>query len=139
MKKILVLFSLIMIFNLQNIMAEGEITVESMSPVVVKTSPQAGQISVDSSLTEISITFSKDMLTENMWSWVMITKETFPVASGDIHYLDDKRTCVMPVKLEPGKTYAIWINTNKNNAFRDVSNHPAVPYLLTFSTLTPTK
>jgi len=135
MKKVIILFFLSLTLSLNGLMAEEDITVENMQPVVVKTSPQAGEVSINSTLAEITVTFSKDMMTENMWSWVMITKDTFPVTRGDIKYLDDKRTCVMPVTLEPGITYAIWINTNKHNAFRDVGNRPAVPYLLTFSTL----
>jgi len=30
--------------------------------------------------------------------------------AGEIHYLADKRTCVMPVKLESGKTYVLWFS-----------------------------
>jgi RNA polymerase sigma-70 factor (ECF subfamily) len=74
------------------------------------------------------------MMTEKMWSWVRISKEHFPKANGPIRYLPDKRTCVMPVKLQPAKVYAVWINAGKFNAFRDTDNHPAVPYLLVFQT-----
>ncbi len=41
---------------------------------------------------------------------------------------------MLPVKLEPGKTYRIWINSQKNTGFRDVTNTPAVPFLLVFQT-----
>jgi TPR repeat protein len=34
----------------------------------------------------------------------------------------------------PGKTYAIWFNSKKFNAFRDTDNNPAIPYLLVFQT-----
>lgn len=85
-----------------------EISVKSQPPSVVKTVPQAGDTAVDPALKEIQVTFSKDMITERMWSFCQISKETFPKNGGQIHYLDDKRTCVMPVKLEPGKTYVIW-------------------------------
>ncbi len=83
---------------------------------------------------EISVTFSKDMMTEDMWSWVIAAKDTFPPIARDIHYLKDKRTCVLPVKLDPRKTYAMWLNSQKYNAFRDTDNNPAVPYLLVFQT-----
>jgi RNA polymerase sigma-70 factor (ECF subfamily) len=116
------------------IQGEKKITVQSMPPVVVKTSPHAGDIAVDPSLKEIRVTFSKEMMTKDMWSWVMISKEAFPQSVGEIRYLDDKRTCVAPVRLEPGKTYAIWFNSADNNAFRDKNNSPAVPYLLVFQT-----
>lgn len=40
----------------------------------------------------------------------------------------------MPVKLEPGKTYAIWVNSEKLGNFMDADGHSAVPYLLVFMT-----
>ncbi len=111
------------------------ISVKSVPPVVVKTVPRAGDATVDPDLKEIRVTFSKDMMSDRMWSWVKISNETFPMISGKIEYLDDKRTCVAPVKLEPGRTYAIWLNSENFNAFRDLDNNPAVPYLLTFHTI----
>jgi len=112
----------------------GNITVRSMPPVVVKTVPQSGDTEVDPGLTEMRATFSKDMMTDRMWSWVRISRESFPKTTGNVHYLADKRTCVLPVKLEPGKTYVVWINSERFNSFRDAENHPAVPYLLVFET-----
>ena len=54
---------------------------------------------------------------------------------GKPKYLADKRTCVLPVKLEPGKTYAIWVNSgDKFTNFKDAGGRTAVPYLLTFKT-----
>ena len=112
-----------------------EISVKSMPPSVIKTVPQAGDTRVDPHLKEVSVTFSKDMMTKEMWSWCSRSGETFPeIDKTKIRYLKDKRTCVLPVKLKPGKTYVIWINSQKYNAFRDRENNPAVPYLLVFQT-----
>ncbi|MBI5396267.1 MAG: Ig-like domain-containing protein [Verrucomicrobia bacterium] len=111
------------------------ITVQAMPPSVMKTVPHAGDTAVDPALKEISVTFSKDMKTERMWAICQISNETFPEkGAGDIHYLADKRTCVFPVKLQPGKTYVLWFNRGKFNSFRDTDNNPAVPYLLVFQT-----
>lgn len=111
------------------------ITVKSMSPSVVKTVPQAGDTAVDPSLEEVSVTFSKDMMTEEMWSWCSQSPQTFPeIDKTKIRYLKDKRTCVLPVKLQPGKTYVIWINSEKFNYFKDTEKNSAVPYLLVFQT-----
>ena len=112
-----------------------KITVKIMPPSVVKTVPRAGDTKVDPALKEIAVTFSKDMMTKNMWAWCSQSPETFPKAGKNIRYLKDKRTCVLPVKLEPGKTYVIWINTGKFNSFRDTENNPSVPYLLVFQTM----
>ncbi len=116
------------------VQAENKITVKSMPPVVVKTFPQAGDTAVEPSIKEISVTFSKDMMTEDMWSLVMVSKEFFPSISGEVKYLKDKKTCVVPVNLEPGKTYVIWFNSEKYDAFRDTGNNQTVPYLLVFQT-----
>ena len=40
----------------------------------------------------------------------------------------------MPVRLEPGKGYVIWVNSPKYNNFKDTSHQSAVPYLLVFET-----
>ncbi|HEY8746597.1 MAG TPA: hypothetical protein VIM11_01390, partial [Tepidisphaeraceae bacterium] len=88
---------------------------------------------VDAALTEIRVTFSKDMH-DNSWSWTTLSKETFPDASGKPRYLPDKRTCVLTVHLKPATTYAIWVNSPKFGNFKDAEGHSAVPYLLVFKT-----
>lgn len=112
------------------------VTVESMPPSVVKTVPACGDTSVPATTQQIKVTFSKDMMTKQMWSWCMQSRDSFPEITNpkEIKYLQDKRTCVLPVNLKPGKTYAIWINTQNQNAFRDTSGKSAVPYLLVFKT-----
>lgn len=111
-----------------------EISVRSLPPSVIKTVPPAGATDVDPALKELSFTFSKDMM-NGSWSACQISDETFP-ASGDgkMHYLPDKRTCVMPVKLEAGKTYVIWLNRGQFQNFRDTQRNSSVPYLLVFQT-----
>jgi len=108
-------------------------SVETMPPVVVKTVPEAGDTKVDPSTSEIRVTFSKAM-TDKSWSWSQISNETFPANAGKPHYLKGGKTCVLPVKLEPGKTYVIWVNSQKFRGFRDKAGQPAVPYLLVFET-----
>lgn len=112
-----------------------KITVKTMPPSVVKTVPQAGNMEVDPLLKEITVTFSKDMMTEKMWSWCSQSPESFPEINKDnIRYLKDKRTCVLPVKLQAGKTYVIWINSRNFKNFKDTENNSAIAYLLVFKT-----
>src|SRR5438477_2099016 len=110
-----------------------EITLDAARPVVVKSSPEAGADGVDSAITQISVTFSKNMQ-GGSWSWCILTKETYPGTTETPKYLEDKRTCVLPVKLQPGKTYAVWINSDKFHDFKDTKGQLAVPYLLVFKT-----
>jgi hypothetical protein len=114
---------------------EREFSVATLPAVVVKTVPQAGDIKVDPNITEIRVTYSKRML-DKSWSWGQISNETMPPTTGDPRYLPDGKTCVLPVKLEPGRTYVLQLNslTGKFANFKDRKQQPAVPYLLVFQT-----
>lgn len=68
------------------------------------------------------------------WSWVQLDDETFPKMTGEPHFLNDDRTCVLPVKLEPGRVYATWINVDAFTNFQDGDGQPSLPYLLIFET-----
>jgi hypothetical protein len=108
-------------------------TVASAPPVVVKTIPEAGSEGVDPATSEIRVTFSK-LMTGGGWSWNKVTDATFPKLTGEPRYEKDRRTCVLPVKLEPGQTYGVWVNSPAAQNFRDAGGRSAVPYLLVFST-----
>jgi len=110
-----------------------DLTVETAQPVIVKTLPQAGAADIDAKTTEIQVTFSKEMM-DKSWSWSQLSDESFPKIIGKPKYLRDKRRCVVTVKLEPGKTYTIWLNSEKFHEFKDADGRPAVPYLLVFKT-----
>jgi Bacterial Ig-like domain len=107
--------------------------VDAIAPVVVKTVPEAGSKEVPAGDLEIKVTFSKEM-TDQSWSWCAAWQNSEAKSVGQPHYEADHKTCVLKVKLEPGKTYGWWINSQKYQAFRDTQNRPAVPYLLTFKT-----
>jgi RNA polymerase sigma-70 factor (ECF subfamily) len=113
---------------------EEGVSVRTLPPVVVRTVPAAGETAVSAKDTkEIRVTFSKKM-TDGSWSWSQLSAETFPTVAGKVRYEKDGRTCVLPVKLKPGKTYAIWVNSERFDNFKDADGRPAVPYLLAFQT-----
>jgi RNA polymerase sigma-70 factor (ECF subfamily) len=112
---------------------ENALSLANVPPVVVKTVPEAGAADVDPSTTEIKITYSKPMHDQS-WSWSTASEESFPKINGKPHYDADHRTCVAPVRLEPGHTYAVWLNSEKFGGFRDADGRKAVPYLLVFQT-----
>jgi RNA polymerase sigma-70 factor (ECF subfamily) len=111
----------------------AQVSLESAPPVMVKTVPVAGATNIDPGLTEIRVTYSKAMQ-DGSWSWSTWGEENFPETTGKPRYLADGRTCVLPVKLQAGKFYATWLNSDKFHNFKDANGRPAVPYLLTFFT-----
>ena len=108
-----------------------KLSLKMVAPVVVKTVPEAGSTGVDPATTEIHVTFSKPMQ-DGSWSWV--GKEYLPEIVGQPRYLADGRTCVLTVKLEAGRTYAIGINSQSHGNFKDRQGRAAMPYLLAFET-----
>ena len=107
--------------------------IESMPPVIVKTLPVSGAKDVTPGPAEIKVTFSKEMA-DNSWSWSSAWQGSTPETRGKPGYEADRKTCVLQVKLEPNKTYAYWLNSEKFKNFKDQQGHPAVPYLLVFQT-----
>ena len=104
-----------------------------LPPVVINIEPKVGARDVDPGLREIRVTFSKKMR-DKSWSWTEGNVYSVPKLDGTIHYEYDQRTCVMPVKVEPDKTYVLGINSERFRNFKDIDGHPALPYLLVFHT-----
>ncbi len=73
-------------------------------------------------------------MADSSWSWSTAWKDSTPQSAGAPKYLADKRTCVLPVKLESGKVYGYWLNSEKFRNFKDDGGRPAMPYLLMFKT-----
>jgi hypothetical protein len=107
--------------------------VDSVAPVVVKTFPEAGSKDVAPGMVEIKVKFSKEMM-DGSWSWASAWQDSTPEGNDKPKYDADHKTCVLKVKLEPGKTYGYWINSQKFGNFKDRDGRRAVPYLLVFKT-----
>lgn len=108
-----------------------KMSVAALPPVVVKTVPQSGDTKVDPSINEIKGTFSKKMTIGQNYSWAGADESW---VKGKPRWLADGKTCVLPVKLEPGKTYVVWLNSPSFRNFKDSRGQSAVPYLLVFET-----
>ena len=108
-------------------------SIDPMPPVVVKTVPESGGKDVAPGEMEIKVTFSKEMM-DHSWSWATAWKDSQPEFLGKPHYESDHKTCVVKVKLEPGKTYGFWFISQNFHNFKDAQGHSAVPYLLVFQT-----
>ena len=105
----------------------------AVPPVVIATVPQSGVANVDPALSELRVTFSKSMQDSN-WAWAKWGEDNFPEMTAQPRFLAGGRTCALPVRLQPGKTYAIWLNSESQHDFRDAEGRSAVPYLLIFET-----
>jgi serine/threonine protein kinase len=108
-------------------------TVDTNPPVIVQTYPPSGVSGVAPGVVEIRVKFSKDMADQS-WSWSSAWTNSTPASLEPPHYESDHRTCVLKVKLEPGHTYAYWLNSDNFQNFKDTEDYAAVPYLLIFET-----
>src|ERR1022692_2902574 len=113
--------------------SDADQTVAGLPPVVVETQPVSGARDVEPGVAEIRVRFSKEM-EDGSWSWSTAWQDSAPESIGQPRYESDRRTCVNKVKLEPGRTYAYWLNSENFHNFKDAADRPAIPYLLIFQT-----
>ncbi len=132
--KIYGLYGVLGVAGLIHATGDSPPSVKTFPPVVVKTVPAAGDLQVDATTTkEIRVTFSKQMAGKS-WSWADLGEATKLPVVGEPRYDADGKTCVVSVDLKPGRTYAVWINSERFKNFKDAEGNPAVPYLLVFET-----
>jgi len=102
------------------------------APKIILTKPTDGAMDIDSSLTEITVTFDQDM--SEGFSWTGGGPE-FPASpEGKKAEWRGKRTCVLPVKLESAHHYRVGINSPSFRNFRSAAGDPAEPSSLSFTT-----
>lgn len=102
-------------------------------PVVVKTEPQSGSADVNPEIGELKVRFSQ-LMDENCREIFSATGARLPFLTGPASLSFDGCTIVMPVSLQPGTVYAVWINGGVSQAFRNINGYSAAPYLLIFET-----
>jgi RNA polymerase sigma-70 factor (ECF subfamily) len=117
--------------------APQENAASPMPAWIVATSPAIGATDVDPKLTEITITFDRDMGAGMSWTG---GKPFFPPADGNKQaQWRDKRTCVLPVKLKQGQFYRAGINAQSFLNFRSQAGEPAPCTAIYFVTKGATK
>lgn len=105
---------------------------EQGPPKIVATSPAVGQTDVDPGVTEITVTFDRDM--GKGFSWTGGGPE-FPTGpDGKKPRWRDLRTCVLPVTLEAGHYYRVGINSTSYQNFKSANGVPAQPSAIYFTT-----
>ncbi|SPE60775.1 putative Calcium/calmodulin-dependent protein kinase [Verrucomicrobia bacterium] len=112
-------------------------------PEIVATSPRPGDTEVDPAITEITVTFDRDM--EGGFSWTGGGPE-FPsgtpgqkpswrgTVDPNTGLVASRRTCVLPVQLEAGHYYRVGINSPSFQSFRSVAGVAAEASAIYFTT-----
>jgi hypothetical protein len=102
------------------------------APQIVSCSPARGATDVDPALKEITVTFDQDM--EEGMSWTGGGPEFPQISEGQKVHWRDKRTCVLPVKLQSGHHYRVGINSPSYRNFRSTAGVPALTSAIWFTT-----
>lgn len=103
-------------------------------PTIVSTSPAIGATDVNASTTTVlTVTFDQPMAESFSWAG---GGEQFPkIPDGNKPYWSlDKKTCSLPVQLEPGKKYMLGINSRSHRNFKNAAGESVEPTLFTFKT-----
>jgi hypothetical protein len=101
-------------------------------PRIIKTSPDIGATEVDPGLTEITVTFDRDM--GDGMSWTGGGSEFPKSPEGQQARWRDKRTCVLPVKLYAAQYYRVGINAPSFHGFQSAEGVPVPPSAIYFAT-----
>ncbi len=101
-------------------------------PWIVSTQPAIGETNVDSELTEITITFDRDMGTGMSWTGGGPEFPELDKSRGPSWV--DKRTCVLPVILKEGSYYRVGINSKSNLNFKSADGEVCPPAAIFFTT-----
>lgn len=102
------------------------------APRILSTIPKVGETEVDPALNEISITFDRDM--SGGFSWTGGPPDFPPSPEGQKAKWKDKRTCVLPVRLEAARYYRVGINSTSFRNFKSAEGEPVRPSAIYFTT-----
>jgi RNA polymerase sigma-70 factor (ECF subfamily) len=102
------------------------------APQIVSCSPARGATDVDPTVKEMTVTFDQDM--EEGMSWTGGGPEFPQIPEGQKGHWRDKRTCVLPVKLQTGHRYRVGINSPSYRNFRSAAGVPALTSAIWFTT-----
>jgi hypothetical protein len=101
------------------------------APKVVATYPADGDY-VPPSIAELRVSYDHRMMAS--WSFATHGEKAFPQVLGAPSLSPDHITISLPIRLEPNRTYVVWLNTETYKNFKSEDGEAAEPYRLTFHT-----
>ena len=101
------------------------------APKVVVTFPADGA-HVPPSIAELKVSYDHRMMAS--WSFATRGEKAFPEVLGAPSLSPDHITISLPIRLEPNRTYVVWLNTERYKNFKSEDGQAAEPYRLTFHT-----
>lgn len=104
----------------------------SEGPRVIDLDPPAGATDVDPARTTLAVTFDREMDRDG-WAWVTESSETAPDID-ESTWDSSLRVNTTKVRLAPGRSYVVWINSATYSYFRDTQGRTLAPLRWTFST-----
>lgn len=102
------------------------------APRVVELDPPNGGVDVDPATARLRVRFDRPMA--EGWSWVRDSEASFPPTTGRASQSADRREAYLPVALEPGARYVVWLNSDEHRDFRDLEGATLPPVRWSFST-----
>lgn len=115
--------------------ATGGFAAQELPPSVVNCAPAHGATDVDPALRTVSVTFDRP-LRKHSWSWMRLAGcGEYPGAEGAEPQFDEAGlTCTLPVSLQPGKVYAVGVNSYRSTGFKGRNGAPVLPFSWSFRT-----
>jgi len=102
---------------------------------VTRTYPENGAKNIDPKLNYIRVRFSAPVRTDG-WSFPTTSLGSPIEVTGKPRFEDGGLLCILPIKLKPGTTYSVSVNSARHRNFKSAGD-PSVtvtPYPITFST-----
>lgn len=112
------------------VLAGAMATAQETGPKIVESTPAIGASGVDPTTSEIRVTFDQDMAKGFSWTG---GGEVYPETTDKPTWVDE-RTCVLPVKLMPGKFYRVGINSSSHRNFQSADGKHAELAVIYFTT-----
>ena len=109
--------------------ASKELIAKVATPHVVSTEPKIGAKDVDAGLSQLKVTFDLPM-----GGGMSFTGDVPAVRGARPAWSKDRRTIMLPIKLEPGQAYRFGLNSPRHVNFQSEAGVPLEPVVFEFTT-----